>query len=62
MIDLVLQKTLGGFKLDASCTLAASGFSVLLGPSGCGKTTLSSCLAGLLRPDRGLIRVNGKTS
>ena len=32
----------------------------LLGPSGCGKTTTLRCLAGLERPDRGRIVVDGK--
>ena len=34
-------------------------FYTLLGPSGCGKTTTLRCVAGLERPDRGDIRVNG---
>src|SRR5689334_15148217 len=31
----------------------------LLGPSGCGKTTTLRCLAGLERPDRGRIVIDG---
>ena len=33
----------------------------LLGPSGCGKTTLLRLIAGFDRPNRGLIKKNGKT-
>ncbi|NOZ25026.1 MAG: ABC transporter ATP-binding protein [Nitrospirae bacterium] len=31
----------------------------LLGPNGAGKTTLIKCMTGLLRPDKGVIRVSG---
>lgn len=34
---------------------------VLLGPSGCGKTTLLRSVAGLERPDEGLIEIGGQT-
>jgi ABC-2 type transport system ATP-binding protein len=33
----------------------------LIGPNGAGKTTLMSCLLGLLRPERGTIRLGGRT-
>ena len=33
---------------------------VFLGPSGCGKSTLLKCVAGLMRPNKGVVRVDGK--
>jgi iron(III) transport system ATP-binding protein len=36
-------------------------FFTLLGPSGCGKTTTLRCVAGLERPDQGVIVVAGRT-
>jgi molybdate transport system ATP-binding protein len=48
----------GGPRIEGRLGLAADSFSVtvLFGPSGCGKTTVLRCLAGLERPDRGVIR------
>ncbi len=45
------------FLLDVTETFAP-GFTVLFGPSGAGKSTLLDCIAGLLRPDEGVIRLN----
>jgi ABC-2 type transport system ATP-binding protein len=40
-------------------TVAPGQVMALLGPNGAGKTTLLSIVAGLLRADRGTVRVNG---
>ncbi|PZQ60456.1 MAG: molybdenum ABC transporter ATP-binding protein [Sphingomonas taxi] len=39
---------------------AGDGLTVLTGPSGVGKTSLLDMIAGLLRPSRGHVRVNGR--
>jgi molybdate transport system ATP-binding protein len=48
----------GGPRIEGKLDLPADSFSVtvLFGPSGSGKTTVLRCLAGLERPDQGLIR------
>jgi phospholipid/cholesterol/gamma-HCH transport system ATP-binding protein len=33
---------------------------VIIGPSACGKTLLLKCIVGLVRPDRGSIRIDGE--
>jgi putative spermidine/putrescine transport system ATP-binding protein len=40
-------------------TIAPGELVVCLGPSGCGKTTLLRLVAGFLKPDSGVIRLNG---
>lgn len=45
---------------DISLEVEEGEFIVIYGPSGCGKTTLLSLLAGLERPTRGVIAVEGK--
>jgi iron complex transport system ATP-binding protein len=42
-----------------SLTLESGSFVALIGPNGAGKSTLLSCLAGLLKPDDGQIRLDG---
>ncbi|MBS1300801.1 molybdenum ABC transporter ATP-binding protein [Loktanella sp. SALINAS62] len=58
MIDIAVQKQLGDFALDVSFT-APEGVTAIFGRSGSGKTSLINCVAGLLRPDAGHVRLNG---
>ncbi len=46
----------GGVR-EVTFELPSGTFFTLLGPSGCGKTTTLRCIAGLERPDAGLIEV-----
>lgn len=46
---------------DCSLEVHRGETLVLLGPSGCGKTTLLSIIAGFERPDRGSLRLGGRT-
>lgn len=59
MIEIDIEKRLGDFALAAQLTAPPSGITALFGRSGAGKTTIVNALAGLLRPDRGRIVVNG---
>ncbi|MBK5222648.1 MAG: ABC transporter ATP-binding protein [Acidimicrobiia bacterium] len=46
---------------DVDLTVEPGATVALLGPSGCGKTTLLRTIAGLERPDRGTIVIDGQT-
>lgn len=65
MVDSVLEfeatRRRGPFELDALFTSDGAGVTVLFGRSGSGKTTIADAVAGLVRPDRGRIRVGGTT-
>jgi NitT/TauT family transport system ATP-binding protein len=54
--------SLGGNLIvsDVSFDVRRGELVTLVGPSGCGKTTLLRLAAGLMRPDRGEIRVDGQ--
>jgi iron complex transport system ATP-binding protein len=51
----------GAFALhDVSLAVDRGSLTGLLGPNGCGKTTLLKLLAGVLRPRRGTVRLDGR--
>lgn len=45
---------------DISFSVDAGEFIAIVGPSGCGKSTLLSLISGLLEPEKGVIKFNGK--
>ena len=59
MIRFRVEKTLRAgnalFRLEAEAHVERGGFLGVTGPSGSGKTTLLRCLAGLEKPDSGVI-------
>ncbi len=59
-LNLDVYHTLGSFTLDARFT-APSGVTALFGRSGAGKSTLVNIVAGLIRPERGKVIVDGQT-
>src|SRR5579864_279552 len=58
MLSVAVAHHFGGFTLDASFD-SADGLTALFGRSGAGKTSLINAIAGLYRPDRGRIAVDG---
>ena len=59
MLSVAVEHSFGKFSLDAAFD-SAGGLTALFGRSGAGKTTLINAIAGLLRPDRGRIAVDGE--
>ena len=53
-----IQRDFGGFVLDAAFE-AENGITCLLGSSGCGKSLTLKCIAGIEKPDRGHIELDG---
>jgi molybdate transport system ATP-binding protein len=60
MLLVQVEKRLGEFALNASFA-SKSNATALFGPSGAGKTSVVNMVAGLLKPDRGRIVLNGET-
>ncbi len=60
MLRVDVSKQLGEFSLSADFT-SEGRVTGLFGASGAGKTSLINMIAGLLRPDRGVIALDGET-
>jgi molybdate transport system ATP-binding protein len=60
MLRVDIAKQLGEFSLQASFE-SEGRVTGLFGASGAGKTSLVNMIAGLLRPDRGTIAIDGET-
>lgn len=54
-----VEKTLGNFKLQAKFETQQE-ILALLGASGCGKSMTLKCIAGIVKPDRGKIVLDGQ--
>jgi molybdate transport system ATP-binding protein len=59
-LSVSVRKDLGSFLLDVSWNVG-NELAVLFGYSGAGKSMTFRMIAGLLRPDRGLIALDGRT-
>ena len=55
-----IRKQLGSFQLEAELTAGEEALA-LLGASGSGKSITLRCIAGILRPDEGVIQLDGET-
>ncbi len=62
MLKISVQKQQGRVLIDVSFAVESTGVTALFGPSGAGKTSIINMVAGLSRPDSGLIVVNGLTA
>ena len=60
MLRIDVSKRLGEFVVEA-CFASEGRVTGLFGASGAGKTSLVNMIAGLLRPDRGRIEIDGET-
>jgi molybdate transport system ATP-binding protein len=60
MLRVDVSKALGDTTIEAAFH-SEGGVTALFGPSGAGKTSIINMIAGLLRPDRGRIEVDGET-
>lgn len=60
-MTLELEAALDDRHLDVAMRVADGEVVAVLGPNGAGKSSLLGIIAGLLRPDRGYARLDGRT-
>jgi molybdate transport system ATP-binding protein len=60
MIEIDVFRRLGEFEIEVEIAVEASGITALFGQSGAGKTALVDMIAGLSRPERGRIAIDGE--
>ncbi|MDR2456208.1 MAG: ATP-binding cassette domain-containing protein, partial [Deltaproteobacteria bacterium] len=60
-MSVKVEKNFAQFALSLEFSVPKASITVLFGPSGAGKTTLLNLVAGLERPDSGLISHNGRS-
>lgn len=58
-LEVNIQKKLGDFILKVAFNTDGECHGIL-GESGCGKTLTLKCIAGIEKPDKGFIRLNGR--
>ena len=59
-LQVDIHKDFGKFRLDVSFESENNQVTGLLGASGCGKSLTLKCIAGIEKPDRGRIVLDGK--
>ena len=59
MLDVDIKKQLKGFTLDVAFSIGDE-LAAIFGPSGSGKSLTLQCIAGLIRPDSGMVSINGR--
>ena len=59
-LRVAMQKRFGSFLLDVDFLVRGERIGIF-GPSGSGKSTLVGLIAGLSRPDKGTIALDGET-